>query len=546
MALSAAIRKWWMSASIVCLLVASAIVGAPISAHADPGCQNGGALLVYARGSRSGLDPGFNSNEANAFRDKISRALNSLSVTTHGFVQLCDEDGNGVLQNGEYPAVGGPNWLAFQLNDGTWQYHGYGKSVEIGTNGLISYLNSRVQRCPGEAIVLGGFSQGADVVGWALQRTGYGALNAETRRHIAFVALYGDPRFDSGNPYDSAAGNRSWWVRGNARGYSDIEGALVAQNGLLGARNPYAPADFRGRFGSWCDQNDSVCNGTDGLGGSHAYVYGSSWISNSASEIAHAVVNRLALISPPQGAGVGSSGYAGSDTIAMNVPLYRGQYLASVDGQYVLYFQPDGNLVVYGYRFRPMWASNTPGAPGNFVVVQPDGNIVMYSSSGQVVWTNWKVGTSSGSRLVIQPDGNLVEYNASGQPTWYTGTGQNVPVLSSFSSDHLSVGQALWRNQYLRSGDGTHYLLLQGDGNLVLYGAGQHLLWHSGTGGSGATQLILQPDGNLVLYTANGQPVWSTNTRVAPSHFDVQSDGNLVMYDPAGNAQWWSGTSGQI
>jgi len=58
-------------------------------------------------------------------------------------------------------------------------------------------------------------------------------------------------------------------------------------------------------------------------------------------------------------------------------------------------------------------------------------------------------------------------------------------------------------------------LVLQGDGNLVLYDANGTALWNTGTHGrgTGPYKLALQDDHNLVLYAAGG-PIWSSGTAV--------------------------------
>ena len=58
-------------------------------------------------------------------------------------------------------------------------------------------------------------------------------------------------------------------------------------------------------------------------------------------------------------------------------------------------------------------------------------------------------------------------------------------------------------------------LVVQGDGNLVLYDANSTALWNSSTSGQGVApyKLVLQDDHNLVLYAAGG-PIWSSGTAV--------------------------------
>ena len=104
----------------------------------------------------------------------------------------------------------------------------------------------------------------------------------------------------------------------------------------------------------------------------------------------------------------------------------------------------------------------------------------------------------------------------------------------------LTPGQSLAQGQGIYSPDGRYYFTLQSDGNLVVYDRHDNMqaLWNSQTAGSGANRLVLETDGNLVLY-AGTQVVWTINkagqggTRVV-----MQGDGNLVLYS-AGNAPVW-------
>ena len=100
--------------------------------------------------------------------------------------------------------------------------------------------------------------------------------------------------------------------------------------------------------------------------------------------------------------------------------------------------------------------------------------------------------------------------------------------------DTLSV------NKYLASPNGQNRFYMQGDGNLVLRNVStQKALWASDTDGKGAVKLVLQTDGNLVLYTSSGQPVWATDTVGKGSNaLRVNDNGSLVLY--AGSTVVWS------
>jgi hypothetical protein len=109
----------------------------------------------------------------------------------------------------------------------------------------------------------------------------------------------------------------------------------------------------------------------------------------------------------------------------------------------------------------------------------------------------------------------------------------------------LTANASLAANQSVASCNGDYTLIMQGDGNLVLYQGGT-ALWASNTVGSGADEAIMQGDGNFVLYTNAGTPVWASNTPGnAGAYLDVQNDGNVVIDSASGAALWSTGTAGK-
>jgi hypothetical protein len=114
----------------------------------------------------------------------------------------------------------------------------YHQSVSEGTDRLVDELENLARFCPRSTrIVLAGYSQGAHVVGNALQRAG-----RQVRERVLGVSLFGDPLF---NPLASAAG--------------DFD---TSRNGLLGSRGRYPP-DLRDRIQSWCYAGDWICQGVE-------------------------------------------------------------------------------------------------------------------------------------------------------------------------------------------------------------------------------------------------------------------------------------------
>ncbi|WP_405837107.1 protein kinase domain-containing protein [Streptomyces sp. NBC_01518] len=71
-------------------------------------------------------------------------------------------------------------------------------------------------------------------------------------------------------------------------------------------------------------------------------------------------------------------------------------------------------------------------------------------------------------------------------------------------------------------------LIMQTDGNLVLYDTSGTAHWASQTQGAGNTA-VFQEDGNLVIYNAQHQSVWATNTQATGATLKVLEDGNMVI-----------------
>jgi hypothetical protein len=82
-------------------------------------------------------------------------------------------------------------------------------------------------------------------------------------------------------------------------------------------------------------------------------------------------------------------------------------------------------------------------------------------------------------------------------------------------------------------------LVLQDDGNLVLYDNNRVPQWASGTQGQAVSECLMQDDGNLVIYGFSNNPIWASGTQANPGSFlRVQDDGNVVIYKP--NAPLWA------
>jgi PQQ-like domain len=152
----------------------------------------------------------------------------------------------------------------------------------------------------------------------------------------------------------------------------------------------------------------------------------------------------------------------------------------------------------------------------------------------------------------------------------------------------LKPGGRLDPGESLRSRGGRHRLVMQRDGNLVLYSrgkaawssqteglrgaravmrrngdlvvrAGQAPRFVTGSGGHRGARLRLQRDGNAVVYSARGRALWNSDedryvlgrnqflrpgqVRRSPNGrylLAMQTDGNLVLYDDESREPLWS------
>lgn len=225
---------------------------------------------------------------------------------------------------------------------------------------------------------------------------------------------------------------------------------------------------------------------------------------------------------------------ASTGTLASGATLAAGQQILSPNGQYLLAMQSDGNLVESVYGGRVLWASQTSGNPGAHAVLQQGGNLVVYNANGAALWSS-NSRTSGCPQLLVQNDGNVVLY------------GPKKAVWASHTVNSLLGSGGVLHPGWMLYSPPPEYerLVMQADGNLVLYNGAGKALWASHTGGHAGAYARLQKNGNLVVYTAAGKALWATNTSKHPgAHLTLQTDANLVLY-LNGTALWSTATNGK-
>lgn len=118
-------------------------------------------------------------------------------------------------------------------------------------------------------------------------------------------------------------------------------------------------------------------------------------------------------------------------------------------------------------------------------------------------------------------------------------------VLLTGTASHAAERSTLQAGQQLRPGEqlvaGRYRLVMQTDGNAVVYADGTRVRFQTRTDGNPGARLVIQTDGNLVVY-AGKRALWHSRTHGNPgARTVIQSDGNLVLYRPDQRPLWHLG-----
>jgi hypothetical protein len=203
-------------------------------------------ILYFSRGSGQELDTNTQRHHEQLYG---GNGAHERGLANPGF-QLLDAligkyggHNVGVIANG-YPAVPVP---ANPLRRGA-----YLASVDQGVGSAERNINDLTRLCPLSRLILGGFSQGAQVTHIALANLDQGEQN-----HIATVLLFGDPYFSAEDPVIQS--EQSANVELNPDPSKRGVGYFVFSN----IHPPKVGVAFRGKAFSWCHRFDPVCQTLD-------------------------------------------------------------------------------------------------------------------------------------------------------------------------------------------------------------------------------------------------------------------------------------------
>lgn len=214
----------------------------------DDECKN--VEIIYARGSGNGEAK---DSEGEKFTGSTQGRLGG-SITKNSYYLGTEKYGEYQYKHVDIASWTNGNALGAKTSSG--YANDYGKSVDSGVGELFSYLSQRYQKCKtaNTKFILGGYSQGAQVIGQTLPK-----FSSELKKSITYVALFGDPKLhlpegEGINPPACQGKNLSLYRR--------VIANCNVDEGELGARKPYLPTDMNSKTGLWCYDHDFVCGVT--------------------------------------------------------------------------------------------------------------------------------------------------------------------------------------------------------------------------------------------------------------------------------------------
>ncbi|HEY8886551.1 MAG TPA: hypothetical protein VIM31_03590 [Candidatus Microsaccharimonas sp.] len=212
---------------------------------------------------------------------------------------------------------------------------------------------------------------------------------------------------------------------------------------------------------------------------------------------------------------------------------------------YITVLKPDTSSVVPTVKYGTGVILNSTDSiissdKHSVLKLQSDGNLDLLTNFTRT-WSSNSY-NSGGKQLILQSDGNLVLYNASNVAVWSSNT--SLQDQTGLINRVLPNGLTLYPGQSLTTPDRNYSLNYQQDGNVVLYSPTK-AIWSTNTYGKSLGSLGLQSDGNLVLVDRDGKITWTSQTgNKGYSNLLLQQDGNLVLYNYSNQAIWASNTSG--
>ena len=216
-------------------------------------------------------------------------------------------------------------------------------------------------------------------------------------------------------------------------------------------------------------------------------------------------------------------------------PSGDGYWLTAADGGVFAYGDAAFLGSLAGQNLNGRITSIAATADGHgYWLVGSDGGVYAFGTAR----FGGSLGSAGSPRPVVAIARTAAGYaiaDSGGEVTAFTTPGSPAPRNTLYPGQQLNPGDQL------TSPNGRYSLVMQADGNLVEYDAGQ-AVWASGTHDPGSV-LQAQADGNLVIYGPGHVALWATGTNQPGSVLVIQDDRNIVLYAPGQVSVWATGTT---
>lgn len=150
----------------------------------------------------------------------------------------------------------------------------------------------------------------------------------------------------------------------------------------------------------------------------------------------------------------------------------------------------------------------------------------------------------------VSEDGSLWRYN--GKPNQWT------RANTLLVGQKLNAGKKMGGAHFLTSSNGKHFFYMQenGDVGIWTHDPKPRNIWSSKTSPQTNCTLVMQEDGNLVVYNEANQPIWSSEThphwdqkysmkKYKPTRLVLEQDGTAVLYSDE-NYRVWTNKDGKL
>lgn len=259
--------------------------------------------FIFARGSGSNLGAA----DESAWRASLDKMFKGTKLK-YGFYELGTDEQNGH----KYPAAaingsasGFFNLIGAAIGGG--DSFAYGDSVNEGVAELQSYIENINKSCPYTKFVVGGYSQGAQVVSKAISRSLIPTDN------LIYAATFGDPKIylPEGMPRQGTVPEAC--LGQNLSNYRIYAPNCRDYDGILGSHKPYQPHQYYDKVGIWCHNDDIMCSMKSNLDDHLSYVSNNLYLHAS-----YIIANKVAEAFPAETtSGANTNIKANQDTVIM-------------------------------------------------------------------------------------------------------------------------------------------------------------------------------------------------------------------------------------